>query len=57
MRKIGIFIIILLTMQANIAFAIQENWLNIYNDEILLKNINLVYTQNQDLKIAAYKTK
>lgn len=57
MRKISIFIIILLTMQANIAFAIQENWLNIYNDEILLKNINLVYVQNQDLKIATYKTK
>ncbi len=56
MKKIVILLIILL-FTSNTVLASDTEWWNKYGDEVLIGNLEKVYVQNPDLKIATLKTK
>ena len=56
MKKFAILLILIL-FTSNIVSASDTEWWNKYGDEILVGNLEKVYVQNPDLKMAALKTK
>ena len=57
MKKLVLLLGLFVIYTSNLALASDTEWWNKYGDEVLVGNLEKVYVQNPDLKIAALKTK